>query len=67
MEKQREQQLYLARLAEQAERYDGLLSFLLSLSFFASSFAALLVPLIGIVLSQSCEDFGTVWYGLLKC
>jgi hypothetical protein len=26
MEKEREQQVYLARLAEQAERYDGMIS-----------------------------------------
>lgn len=33
MEKEREQQVYLARLAEQAERYDGELSPSLSRSF----------------------------------
>lgn len=37
MEKERELQLYLARLAEQAERYDGMLSFF-SLFFFFGGF-----------------------------
>lgn len=34
MEKEREQQVYLARLAEQAERYDGIISMDLCLFFF---------------------------------
>lgn len=32
MEKEREQHVYLARLAEQAERYDGTVRFLLLLN-----------------------------------